>query len=54
MNPYEESELEAEDWFCQRCGKLISYQEYAETGLCSKCCEEDLDAPLPNQISIFN
>ena len=38
MNPYEISELENKDLFCENCGKTISSEEYLEfNGLCAVC-----------------
>ena len=46
MNPYEISELEGKDLFCENCGKLISSKEYLEfNGLCA-ICFEDFDVPV--------
>lgn len=40
MNPYEESELEARDLYCDHCWKLISSHEHYEyCGLCDQCYE---------------
>lgn len=40
MNPYEESELEARDLYCDHCGKPISSHEHYEyCGLCDQCYE---------------
>jgi len=43
MNPYEWSEYEAEDHFCEVCGCLISTNEYLETGMCEDCFMEFAD-----------
>ena len=41
MNPYEESELENKDLYCDNCWYLISVREYYDNcGLCDNCAEE--------------
>lgn len=38
MNPYEISELEGKDLYCENCGELISTSQYLEyEGLCEYC-----------------
>lgn len=38
MNPYEISELESKELYCEICGELISTDIYIENeGLCSSC-----------------
>jgi uncharacterized CHY-type Zn-finger protein len=42
MNPYEESELESKDLYCDNCWCLISVREYHDNcGLCDDCAEGD-------------
>ena len=41
MNPYEESELENRDLYCDICWCVISTREYFDNeGLCDACAEE--------------
>ena len=40
MNPYEISELESKELYCELCGELISTDTYIKNeGLCSSCVE---------------
>lgn len=43
MNPYEESELEGRDLYCEWCGRPISVTEYLDyDGFCEDCgCWDD-------------
>ena len=42
MNPYEISELENQDLYCELCDYLISSQEYLDNqGICNKCLEKE-------------
>lgn len=42
MNPYEYSELEKQDLYCENCEKLISTREYIDNdGLCDSCYNEE-------------
>ena len=42
MNPYEISELENRDLYCEKCESLISTQEYLDNqGVCDKCLEKE-------------
>lgn len=44
MNPYEESELECKDLYCDNCWCLISIREYYDNcGLCDDCAEEGVN-----------
>ena len=44
MNPYEESELESKDLYCDNCWCLISVREYYDNcGLCDNCVEEGVN-----------
>lgn len=46
MNPYEISELEGKDLYCENCGKPISTEDYLEfNGLCCFCFK-DFDIPV--------
>lgn len=39
MNPYEISELEGKELYCEICGEVISTEQYIEfEGLCECCC----------------
>ena len=41
MNPYEIVELEKLDLICEKCGRIISTQEYLDNeSLCNVCVEE--------------
>ena len=41
MNPYEIAELEKLDLICEKCGRIISTQEYLDNeSLCNVCVEE--------------
>ena len=41
MNPYEESEFENRDLYCEICWRIISVREYFDNeGLCDQCVEE--------------
>ena len=38
MNPYEFSEYEEKDLYCEECGRLMSTKEYLENeGICDDC-----------------
>lgn len=38
MNPYEFSEYEEKDLYCEECGRLMSTEEYLENeGICDGC-----------------
>lgn len=40
MNPYEESEMEGRDFYCERCGRPISTREaFFYDGMCEPCYE---------------
>ena len=42
MNPYEISELENKDLYCEQCECLISVKEYLDNqGICNKCLEKE-------------
>ncbi len=42
MNPYEISELENKDLYCEDCESVISTQTYLDNqGICNKCLEKE-------------
>ena len=44
MNPYEISELEGKELYCENCGEIISTEQYLEfEGLC-ECCHATVEA----------